>query len=321
MRDAHVFLQNLALVFCVAAVTTVISHRLRLPVVFGYLIAGMIVGPRVPLPFLVDEPTVRTLSELGVILLMFSLGLEFRLVRVARVAATSGLAALAETSVMAGLGFVAGRAVGWSSIESIFAGALVAISSTTIVSKSFAELGVRGPVTDVVFGILIVEDLIAILLLALLTALVAGTGVSAGAVAIVSLRLAAFLIALIGVGMLVVPRLVRAVVRTGSNEMILVASVGVCFAAALVALTFGYSVALGAFIVGSLVAESGESRVVESLVHPVRDLFVAIFFVSVGMLIDPRALAERWVSVLVLAHRRSSPRCRKARRTRRRRPS
>src|SRR5689334_19727816 len=152
MPDAHSFLQNLALVFCVAALTTVVFHRLRQPVVFGYLLAGMIVGPHLPVPLVADEGTIRTLSELGVILLMFSLGLEFRLRRVVSIAGTSGLAALAETSLMLGVGFLATQALGWTTTESVFAGAMVAISSTTIVAKAFAELKVTGRVREIVFG-------------------------------------------------------------------------------------------------------------------------------------------------------------------------
>jgi monovalent cation:H+ antiporter-2, CPA2 family len=299
MNDAHAFLQNLALVFCVAAITTVVFHRLRQPVVFGYLLAGMIVGPHVPVPFAADESTVRTLSELGVILLMFALGLEFSLRRVARIAATSGLAALAETSVMLGLGFMAGHLMGWSTIECVYTGAIVAISSTTIIARAFADHGVGGRVREVVFGILIVEDLIAILLVAILTAVASG-GLSAGALATTSLRLTLFLLGLIGVGLAIVPRTMRAVLRAGRPEMTLVASVGICFAAALLALTFGYSVALGAFIAGSLVAESGDAKAILPLVQPVRDLFVAIFFVSVGMMIDPGVLVEHSGAVAML---------------------
>lgn len=300
MPAGHAFLQNLALVLCVAAVTTVLFQRLRQPVVFGYLLAGMIVGPHIPVPLVADVAMVRTLSELGVILLMFSLGLEFSLRRVVQVATTSGLAALAETSVMLGVGYLVGQALGWSEIESVFTGAILAISSTTIIAKAFAEQGVHGRVTEVVFGILIVEDLIAILLVAVLTAVAAGGALTTVQLGITSVRLALFLLGLVGVGMLVVPRLVRTIAKTGQTETLLVAGVGICFAAALVALNFGYSVALGAFIAGSLVAESGEGTRVELLVRPVRDLFVAIFFVAVGMLIDPRVVGDHWLAILVL---------------------
>jgi len=292
MSDAHAFLQNLALVLCTAAVTTVVFQRLRQPVVFGYLLAGMIVGPHTPIPLAADEEMVRTLSELGVILLMFSLGLEFRLKRVVQVAATSGVAALFETSMMLGLGFLVGRALGWTTIESIFAGAMVAISSTTIVARALAEQDVRGRLTEIVFGILIVEDLIAIFLVAVLTAIAVGGGISPESLGLTAIRLLAFLVGLIGFGLLIVPRLIRTVIKLDKSETTLVATIGICFAAALLALGFGYSVALGAFIAGSLVAESGESVRIEQYVHPVRDMFVAIFFVSVGMLIEPKVIVD-----------------------------
>ncbi|MEJ7760697.1 MAG: cation:proton antiporter [Gemmatimonadaceae bacterium] len=301
MQDSHAFLQNLALVLCTAAITTVVFQRLKLPVIFGYLIAGMIVGPYTPIPLSADEEMVRTLSELGVILLMFSLGLEFRLKRVGQIAATSGLAALLETSIMVGLGYLAGQLFGWTSLESIFTGAIVAISSTTIIARAFDEQGIQGRLREIVFGILIVEDLIAIILIALLTATAQGAGLSAGSLAITVIRLVTFLMALIGFGLLIVPRFVRRVIQLDRAETTLVASIAICFAAAFLAQVFGYSVALGAFIAGSLVAESGQSLRIEKLVHPVRDMFVAIFFVSVGMLIDPRVIADHVGAVIALS--------------------
>jgi CPA2 family monovalent cation:H+ antiporter-2 len=300
LAEGHEFLRNLALVLCVAAVTTVVFQRLRQPVVFGYLLAGMIVGPHLPLPLFADQDMVRALAELGVILLMFSIGLEFSFRRLLQVGGPAGLAALAETSVMMGLGYVAGRLLGFTTIESVFTGAIVAISSTTIIAKAFAEQGVRGRVSELVFGILIVEDLIAILLVAILTAVGEGGGLSASEIVVTTMRLAAFLAGLIGVGLLIVPRLMRGIVSLGRTETILVSSVGICFAASLLALSLGYSVALGAFIAGSLIAESGESHAVERLVMPVRDLFVAIFFVAVGMLLDPRILVDYWWAVALL---------------------
>src|SRR5687767_9452366 len=143
MSDAHAFLQNLALVLCVAAVTTIVFQRLRQPVVFGYLLAGMIVGPHVPLPLIADQEMLRQLAELGVVLLMFALGLEFSVRKLVELAPTSGLAALAETSFMLWLGFTIGMLMGWSGTESLYLGAIVAISSTTIIAKAFAERKIR----------------------------------------------------------------------------------------------------------------------------------------------------------------------------------
>jgi CPA2 family monovalent cation:H+ antiporter-2 len=302
MPDAHDFLANLALVLSVAALTSLVFQRLRQPVVFGYLVAGMIIGPHIPVPLVADQAMVRTLAELGVILLMFSIGLEFSIRRLLQVGGPAGIAAITETSVMMGLGYLAGRLLGLSEVESIFLAAIVAISSTTIIVKAFAEQGIRGRVADIVLGILIVEDLIAILLIAILTAVGKGEGLSAREIVGTTLRLVLFLAGLIGVGMFIVPRLIRAAVRSERAETILVSSIGVCFAASLLALSLGYSVALGAFIAGALVAESGQSKAVEHLVSPVRDLFVAIFFVAVGMLLDPAVLVDYWwlVAVLVL---------------------
>jgi CPA2 family monovalent cation:H+ antiporter-2 len=299
MHEAHDFLKALATVLCVAAVTTVVFQRLRQPVVLGYLLAGLIVGPHVPIPLVADVAIVQTLSELGVILLMFSLGLEFSLQKLARVGLTVGVTASIESSIMFWLGFVVGRAFGWTLLESLVTGALVAISSTTIIAKAFEEQRVGGRLRELVVGVLIVEDLIAVLLMAALTAVSSGD-LSAGTLARSSLRLGVFLAALVTVGLLVVPRAIRAIQRLGRSETTLVASVGICFATALLALEFGYSVALGAFIAGSLVAESGEERRIAFLVRPVRDVFVAIFFVSVGMLIDPVLVVRHTPAVVTL---------------------
>ncbi len=300
MQDAHAFLKALTIVLGVAAVTTVVFQRLRQPVVLGYIIAGLIVGPHVPIPLVADSAVVRTLSELGVILLMFSLGLEFSIRKLAQVGPTAGLTAVLQSSIMVWLGYVVGQLFGWTTLESLFTGAVIAISSTTIIAKAFDEQGVTGRLREIVVGILVVEDLIAILLMAILTAIASGSGLSAGPLAATIGRLAAFLVGLVAVGMLLVPRAVRAVNRLKRRETTLVASIGLCFGVALLAQAFGYSVALGAFIAGSLVAESGEEQQVVRLVEPVRDVFAAVFFVSVGMQIDPALVARHWPAVAVL---------------------
>jgi K+:H+ antiporter len=298
--ESHTFLQSLAVVLCVAAVATVVFQRLRQPVVFGYLLAGMIIGPHIPVPLVADPQTVRVLSELGVILLMFSLGLEFNLKKLAQVSQNAGGVALFECTILVSVGYLVGQMLQLTRMESVFVGAMIGISSTTIIVKAFQEQRVKGRVTELVFGILIVEDLIAIFLLTILTTISRSGTLSASDLGLTALRLAMFLAALIGFGLLVVPRAVRAVRRLGRPETTLVASIGICFAAALLALSFGYSVALGAFIAGSLVAESGHDVEIEELVRPVRDMFAAIFFVSVGMIIDPSALTQHWAAVLAL---------------------
>ena len=299
MSDPHEFLRNLALVLGTAAAATIVFQRLRQPVVFGYIIAGMIVGPHVPIPLMADEGMVRILSELGVILLMFALGLEFSLGKLLQVGRTAAVIAVLQTSAMVATGFLAGQLFGWTVLESVYAGAIIAISSTTIIVKAFNEQRIRERFTHIVFGVLIMEDLIAIFLLSTLTALSAGGGVSAGELLMTAGRLAGFLLALLLIGLLTVPRLIRAVVRLDRPETTIVTAMGVCFAAAYLALMFDYSVALGAFLAGTLVAESGEEMVIQPLVEPVRDMFAAIFFVAVGMLLDPRLIAAHWVEVLV----------------------
>jgi CPA2 family monovalent cation:H+ antiporter-2 len=300
MAVAHEFLTNLALVLCVAGLTTLIFQRLRQPVVFGYLLAGLIIGPHTSVPLVADEEITHTLAELGVILLMFSLGLEFTLRKLIKVGPTAGVIGVFQSTAMVWLGYLAGRLLGWTSIESIYTGALVAISSTTIIMKAFAEQNVRERYTRLVFGILIVEDLIAIFLLTLLTAISSAGGITAQTITGTAINLALFLAVLISVGLLIVPRLTRAVVALNRNETTLVTSIGICFACALIAVKFGYSVALGAFIAGSLVAESGHAKVIEKLVQPVTDMFGAIFFVAVGMLIDLDLVIENLGAVALL---------------------
>ncbi|MDZ4694003.1 MAG: cation:proton antiporter [Deltaproteobacteria bacterium] len=299
--NPHNFLTSLALVLCVAAVTTVLFARLRQPVVLGYIVAGLVVGPHFSFPQIVDEETIKTLSELGVILVMFSLGLEFSLRRLLQTGMGAALIAMLEVSVMLWLGFSVARLFGWSTTDAIFAAAAVSISSTTIIAKTFEEQKIKGRLRDIVFGVLIFEDLIAILLLTALPNLVSGRGTVLQTIGTTAGRLLVFLVVLVVAGMLVVPRIMRFVVRLRRSETLLVASVGLCFAVALLVQHFGYSVALGAFLAGSLVAESGAAFRVEALIKPVRDVFAAIFFVSVGMLVEPRFVLANWGAVLLLS--------------------
>jgi CPA2 family monovalent cation:H+ antiporter-2 len=300
VHDAHHFLVNLALVLGVAAITTVIFQRLRQPVVLGYLLAGAIVSPHTPLPLFADDDMIHALAELGVILLMFSLGLEFSLRRLIQVGPSAGVVAVIQCTLMLWLGYVVGQLFGWTRMESLYTGALIAISSTTIIVKAFEEQQVRGPLTQIVFGILIIEDLIAIFLLAVLTTLSKGDELTAGGLLSTTGTLAAFLAVTLGGGLLIVPRLMRAIVRLERPETTVVASIGLCFGCALLASEAGYSVALGAFLGGALVAESGTGKTVEHLIEPVRDVFAAIFFIAVGMLINPAVLAEHWAAILAI---------------------
>jgi CPA2 family monovalent cation:H+ antiporter-2 len=301
MSVSHEFLTNLAIVLVVAGITSVLFQRLRLPVIFGYLLAGFMIGPHfVWLPIVADEATVHSLSELGVILLIFALGLEFNLRRLIRVGSTSGIIALGETTLLAVLGYLAASAFGWTTMESVFTGALVAVSSTTIIAKAFEEQRVKERFVDIVLGVLVVEDLIAILFLAVLTAVATAGTFSSVTVGVTAARLAVFLAGFLVIGLLVIPRFMRYLVAKERPETLVVATVGLAFASALIAQRFGYSVALGSFLAGAIAAESGVARSLQRAIVSVRDLFAAIFFVSVGMLIQPNAIAEHWVAVLVL---------------------
>ncbi|MBL9080735.1 MAG: cation:proton antiporter [Planctomycetales bacterium] len=299
MHDHHAFLQTLVLVLGVGAVTTVLFQWLRQPVVLGYLLAGMVVGPHVPIPIQVADPqVVQTLAELGVILLMFSLGIEFSLPKLMRVGGTAGFVGIVQCSFMVWIGYLTGQAFGWSKLASVYAGAVIAISSTTIIVKAFEEQKIKEKFTQIVFGILIVEDLIAILLLTFLRPLGGGGELSSWEVAMTIGKLFFFLILFMVIGLLTVPRIMRAVVKLGRHETTIVTSIGTAFGLAFLAEQFEYSAALGAFLAGSLVAESGVEKTIEELVEPVRDVFAAIFFVSVGTMIDPRQIAEHWFLVL-----------------------
>jgi CPA2 family monovalent cation:H+ antiporter-2 len=297
---ARTFLQDLALICCASAVVTVLFRRLGQPVVLGYLLAGILIGPHVSLPLFAGSQHVHELSEIGVILVMFSIGLELSVARLMRVLPTAGVTGLIQIAGMMWLGYSAGALLGWSWKECLFTGAMLSISSTVIVARAFAEHKVERRVTGLAFGVLIVEDLVAVLLLAVLTAIAAGQGISAGALVETTGRLGLFLVALLIIGFLVVPRAIRAVSRLGSPETLLVASMGLCFGLSLLAHEIGYSVALGAFLAGSLIAESGRHRQITHLIAPLRDLFAAVFFVSVGMMVDPAVILAEWPVILLL---------------------
>jgi monovalent cation:H+ antiporter-2, CPA2 family len=293
VQHVRTFLQDLALVFCVAALVTLVFQRLRQPVVLGYLLAGIILGPHVPIPLFADHQRIETLSELGVILVMFSIGLEFSFARIRRVLPTAGLAGAVQITAMFWIGYLVGRLFGLSGGAAVFVGGMVCISSTMIVARAFADHPVEERLSELVFSVLIVQDLAAILLITVLTAVASGAGLPPAEMARTAGELFLFLVGAVVIGLLVVPRLIREAHHRLVSETLLVTTVGVCFGLALLAQYLGYSVALGAFLAGSLVAESGRRRNVEHLIAPLRDLFAAVFFVSIGMLVDPGAILDQ----------------------------
>ena len=301
MHETRTFLTDLALVFCVATAATLIFQRLRQPPVLGYLLAGVIVGPGVPIPLFADFERVEQLAELGVILVMFSIGLELRLSRLARMIPTAGLTVVGQITAMVWLGYLIGRVAGWDDRGALFVGGIVCISSTMVASRALATERADAKLKDSVLGILVMQDLAVVVLLTVFTAIAGGSGLPPAAVLRIVGELALFLVAVVVAGMFVVPRLVRESYSRRSSETLLIGSVGVCFGLAMLAYHLGYSVALGALLAGVLVGESGRRYEVERQVAPLRDVFAAVFFVSVGMLLEPRGLLDEWPLILALA--------------------
>ncbi|MFM1768504.1 MAG: hypothetical protein RJA22_1033 [Verrucomicrobiota bacterium] len=295
-------LQDLAVVMIVAGLATVLCHRFRQPVVLGYILAGLIIGPHTPpFPLIRDADTIKTLSELGVVLLMFSLGLEFNLRKLRQVGAAAFLAAALEIVLMVLIGYEIGRLFGWSPMDSLFLGAMLSISSTTIIVKALAELGrSRERFAELIFGILVIEDILAIVMIALLSGIAMTGSLTPAEVGTTVGRLSIYLAAALVLGLIAVPRLLGYVARFRSNEMLLITVLGLCFGFALLAAKLQYSVALGAFIIGAVIAEAREIHRIEILTEPIRDMFSAIFFVSIGLMLDPRLLAQYAVPVAVI---------------------
>ncbi len=294
------FLRDLAVVLVTAGATTVLFQRLHWPVVAGYLVAGVLVGPALTPSWVSDVTTLRLLSELGVILLMFSIGLDFRLGRLARAAPTSGVAAGVEIGLMLMLGYALGQILGWSPLASLFVGGSVAVGSTMIAAKVFEEQRTEAGIRDTVVGVALFEDLAAMIIITLLTAAASGGGVSGTALAGVVGRLIGALVLALVLGLLLVPRAVRAIARLRHGETLLVSAVGLSFGLAYLSAAAGFSAALGAFLAGLLVAESGAGRLIAPDLRPLRDVFAAIFFVSTGMQLDLRSLAAGWGVALLL---------------------
>jgi CPA2 family monovalent cation:H+ antiporter-2 len=289
------FIHDLAIIMLAAGVVTVVFHLLRQPVVLGYIAAGVLIGPHTPPYSLVtDEQTINTLSELGLVFLLFSLGLEFSLRHLRQVGATALVSAIAGIVTMLSLGYAIGRAFGWNVMDALFLGAMLSISSTTITIKALEDLKLKKEhFAQVVFAILIVEDVLAIALIALLSSAAKTGAIDSGEVLRTLGTLTVFLVAALVVGILTVPRLLDWVARFNSSEMLLVAVLGLLFGFCLIVVRLGYSVALGAFVIGVIVAEATSLRRIERLIGPVRDMFSAIFFVAIGLTLDPRVLLEQ----------------------------
>ncbi|MBF8763986.1 MULTISPECIES: cation:proton antiporter [Pseudomonas putida group] len=296
------FIQDLAVIMLVAGVVTIVFHRLKQPVVLGYIVAGFIIGPHTP-PFglIHDEDTIKTLAELGVIFLMFCLGLEFSLRKLFKVGATAFIAAFLEIVLMIWIGFEIGRWFGWNTMDSLFLGAILAISSTTIIVKALNDLKMKNErFAQLIFGVLIVEDILGIGIIALLSGIAVSGTVSSGEVFSTVGKLSLFMIVALVIGILLVPRVLAYVAKFESNEMLLITVLGLCFGFCLLVVKLEYSMVLGAFLIGAIMAESRQLLKIERLIEPVRDLFSAIFFVAIGLMIDPQVLVDYAWPILVI---------------------
>ena len=302
MHELAPLIRDLAVILGVASLVTLLFQKIRQPVVLGYLIAGIIIGPYTPPHSLVsDTPNIQILSELGVIFLMFSLGLDFSFHKLKRVGFTASVTGFIEVALMLCLGLITGLAVGWSFNDSLFLGAALSISSTTIIIKALEELYLKHKrFAELIFGILVVEDLLAIVLLVGLSLVVHSHNFFSFALIWTAFKLILVVGSWFLIGYFLVPTFLRRIMEYASEETLTIVSVALCLFLVCLAAYFNYSSALGAFIMGSILAETLLVHRIEQLIRPIRNIFAAVFFVSVGMLIDPKVIFNNLPLVLLI---------------------
>ena len=302
MGELQPLISDLALILVLAGVVTIIFKRLNQPLVLGYIVAGFISSPHFQLmPSVTDMQSVQTWADIGVIFLMFTLGLEFSFKKILKMGSSPFIAACTIIFCMIGIGSICGHFFGWSRINSLFLGGMLAMSSTTIIFKAFDDMGLRQQrFAGSVLSVLVVEDILGILLMVIL-AMVAAVGKLEGTALMNSmLRLILVLVVWFLVGVFVIPTFLRKNRRWMSRETLLVVSLGLCFLMVVLAVKMEYSSAFGAFMMGSILAETIEAEQINAVVEPVKDFFGAVFFVSVGMLVDPQILLQYWLPILIL---------------------
>lgn len=294
------FLQDLAVVLLAAGAAALVCERLRQPKVAGYILAGLLIGPHTPLfPLIKGEAAIRTLADLGVIFLMFSVGLEFNFRRLRKAGATAGLTGILDVTVMVWLGYLLGRHIGWSPLESLFLGGMLCNSSTTILAKTLHELGkTREKFAGVVVGITVVEDVLAVGMMAVLTAAAVAGVVQAGFLASRFWMLVLFLTTVTIGGLLTLPRFLNHITRLKNNELLVLAVLGACFGVTLVATRLELSLALGAVLVGAIASESHAGQRLAPMIEPMRDTFGAVFFVAIGLMLNPAMLQQHAGTIL-----------------------
>lgn len=295
-------ISDLAIMLLTAGVVTVIFKKIKQPLVLGYIVAGFLIGPYMPLFFTVaDSASISTWSEIGVIVLMFGLGLEFNLHKLAQVGGTAIITALTEVGGMLLIGFGVGQLLGWGIMDSVFLGGMLSMSSTTIIIKAFDELGVRNQgFAQLVFGTLVIEDIAGIFMMIILSTLSVSQSISGGALAMKLALLVLYLALWLILGIYLLPTLMNKATPLMNDETLLVSSLGICFGMVLLANALGFSSALGAFMAGSLLAGTVHAERVEHLTSGVKDLFGSVFFLSVGMMLDPAMIVKYIVPILII---------------------
>jgi CPA2 family monovalent cation:H+ antiporter-2 len=296
-----IFLQDLAIVMVISAITMVICHRLYLPVVLGYILAGFFIGPHTP-PYslITDLQSIHTLSALGVIFLLFSIGLEFNFTKLLKVGAVAFIASTFEILLMIWIGFSLGKFMGWKQMDSLFLGAILSISSTTIIAKILIEnKKINERFAQVILGILVIEDLWAIVIIAVLSGIATTGEFTLSEISLAMIKVFIFVTGVIFCGFLFVPKILRHIERFQTSEMMIIVVLGLCFGISLLAAKAGFSIALGAFLIGAVIAETKQGHTVVVKMEPIRDMFTAIFFVSIGMLIEP-ALILKFAGPIVI---------------------
>ena len=303
MSEELNLVRDLAVILIAAGVFTVISRALKQPLILGYIIAGFIVSPHLGLlPAISSTESVHQWSEIGIIFLLFALGLEFSFKKLLKVGSSALITAVTICIGLFTVGMVAGNAFGWTRMESLFLGGLLSMSSTAIIIKAYDDMGLKKkPYAPLVFGTLVVEDLIAVVLMVLLSTMAVSQQFSGGQMLWSLARLIFFLILWFLVGMYVIPILLKQAKRFLNDEILLIISIGLCFGMVSLATLAGFSSALGAFVMGSILAETIEGERIEHLLTGIKNLFGAIFFVSVGMMVDPAVIGQHWVTILIIA--------------------
>ena len=301
--DINSLISDLALILVLGAIATVIFKMMKQPVVLGYIVAGFLASPHFALlPSVAIEANIEFWAQIGIIVLLFSLGLEFSFKKLIDVGGSAILTALIIVLGMMSLGFVVGKYLGYGLVNSIFLGGMISMSSTTIILKALTDLNMRQrrfvPMT---FAVLIVEDLFAVVMMVILSSIALNNSVKGGEMLGSILKLSFFLIMWFTVGIFMIPTVFKRFRRYISDEQMLIIAMGLCFAMVLFSIKSGFSAALGAFVMGSILAGTSEAERIERLISPVKDLFGAVFFISVGMMVNPTVMSQHWSVIALLA--------------------